>query len=272
MRSVRIPLTQGQFAIIDREDLEKVRKYKWHVQKISGKYYAAKGDINGTVRLHRFVMNASGKERVRFIRNAGLDCRKGNLLVRAIKELSRKPFKRKRLRVDIYGKIKTKYGVKVKVPLTKNLYAIVDQCDLPLIRRYTWRIQKHRDTHLAVTMVTTKVNGRTRKKLLMMHRLIAKPRNNQDVDHWNHDGLNNTRRNLRRCSKFENQQNRRKHKTSIYKGITQRGSRWEASIAFYKNKKYLGTFGTSELAARAYDEAAKRYHGEFACLNFPVNR
>lgn len=119
----------------------------------------------------------------------------------------------------------------------------------------------------------------------MLHRIILERKigrslkNNEFADHIDHNGLNNSRNNLRVASGSENVQNRMKTKkrtTSKFKGVfwhtrKNRRSRWEARINVIINGKrkriHLGEFDDEKEAAIAYNKSAIEYFGEFACLN-----
>ena len=75
----QIPLTQGQIALVDDEDYERVSKYKWKAgwrQNICSWYAVA----DGTLYLHRFIMDAKADEQIGFF-GSTLDCQKENLIV-----------------------------------------------------------------------------------------------------------------------------------------------------------------------------------------------
>lgn len=81
----RIPLTKGQYAIVDPEDYERLSKYKWQAKKDGRSFYAVrseprkKGRKRKSISMHRMVLPVPEGLYVDHINHNGLDNRKANL-------------------------------------------------------------------------------------------------------------------------------------------------------------------------------------------------
>lgn len=144
---------------------------------------------------------------------------------------------------------------------------LIDKEDLPLVKEYSWHVSKDSKS-INNYYARTKING----KYLALHRFIMNPEPNMAIDHINHNGLDCRKINLRICSNTHNIKNRLKPNmncSSIYKGVSniKNTDKWIAYITHEGNRIYLGYFACEIEAARAYNEAAKQYFGEFAYLN-----
>ena len=53
-----IPLTQGRFAIVDAEDYEWLKQYKWHTDKAQNTYYAVSQKNRKGFKMHRLITGA----------------------------------------------------------------------------------------------------------------------------------------------------------------------------------------------------------------------
>lgn len=88
------------------------------------------------------------------------------------------------------------------------------------------------------------------------------------IDHINQDKRDDRIENLRAATKSQNQANSsRSSGTSIYRGVCFFANKWMAQIRTKNKKIYLGLYANEEDAAREYNKAAIKYHGEFASLN-----
>lgn len=60
-------------------------------------------------------------------------------------------------------------------------------------------------------------------------------------------------------------------KKRVFRGVRLRDGGWHARISYENKERYLGTFGTEEEAARAYDKARRELFGDvnFTRFNFP---
>ncbi len=160
------------------------------------------------------------------------------------------------------------------ISLSKGYTALVDDKDYLRVSAFTWHCVEVKRSDGSVRQVYAR-RSLDKYNSQLLHRFIMEiddPKIN--VDHQDHDGLNCQRYNLRVATDTQNQGNRRKQKgaSSKYKGVYQstKDKVWIATLGLDSTSKsiHLGCF-TSELeAARAYDDAAKEYFGEFASTNF----
>ena len=118
--------------------------------------------------------------------------------------------------------------------------AIIDTNDIELVKPYKWHIKRSRNTSYCVSSV--------KGHKLFLHRLITGYNGDKDVDHIDHDGLNNRKVNLRVVEHKQNLLNQHNYNNGVYQV---RSGRFRASIAPDGKTVYLGTYDTFEEAKTA---------------------
>jgi hypothetical protein len=156
------------------------------------------------------------------------------------------------------------------IPLTRGQNAIVDVQDFEWLSKWNWfaHWSESSGTFYAERREAKESapSGKSPQMQVKMHRVILNCGPCEEADHRNHNGLDNRRENLRRCTKTQNSQNRRCYKSSKSRrrGVYPYGNRWQAAIQSNGVRKRLGIFDSIEDAAAAYREAAFLLHKQFA--------
>lgn len=110
--------------------------------------------------------------------------------------------------------------------------------------------------------VMTRVDG----ERIALHRIIINANNNEEVDHKNHNTLDNRKANLRTVTRSQNQMNRVKqaNNTSGYKGVSynERDNEWKTYITMNR-KPIFKTFKEKKDAIEWRSKMEEKVYGEF---------
>ena len=107
-----------------------------------------------------------------------------------------------------------------KIPLTKGLFALIDDDDYERVSKFKWCAAKsaHGNTFYAQSRVR---DGEGRSIPMSMHRFILGITDSDiHVDHQDGDGLNNQRYNIVAGTRSDNMLNTRRHRRDETIGVT----------------------------------------------------
>lgn len=102
-----------------------------------------------------------------------------------------------------------------------------------------------------------------RRTTVKLHRFITGAPSGMDVDHINHDRLDNRSVNLRVCTHAQNMMNHHGF-TGRLRGVRKVKNRWVVRLMVARVDHHVGSFKTEEEAIAARRAAEVRLRGEFA--------
>lgn len=156
-----------------------------------------------------------------------------------------------------------------KIKLTRGQSVMVDDEDYNRMNKWEWFAEKQHDRYYASRVFLI---GGLRIKVKMANLIMDVPKG-KICNYIDTNRLNLQKSNLRVCTQAQNLQNQQvqhKCKSSIFKGVSylKGRNRWQAYIKVNGKDVHLGTFKIEMNAALAYDDASRKYYGEFARPNF----
>ena len=149
--------------------------------------------------------------------------------------------------------------------LPTGRYFIFDAVDTDKVKQHRWTVAES-----GYVETTSYLKGESVR--LRLHRIIVDAPDEMVIDHINGNRWDNRRCNLRIATPMDNSHNHKLFITnsSGYTGVSyeKRRGKYAAYIHVDGRKKHLGYFNDPKTAAKAYDQAAVFYYGEFASPNF----
>lgn len=148
-------------------------------------------------------------------------------------------------------------------------HALVDDGDYAWLSGFGWHGYKGRkDRHYYARATLNFGPGET--ETVQLHRLVCGAGPGEAVTFLNGNRLDCRRSNLVLATREEIRAHSH-HASNVtgYRGVHRNYGAFCAQIGVDYATRYLGSYPTPELAALAFDRAARELHGELAKLNFP---
>ena len=153
-----------------------------------------------------------------------------------------------------------------RIPLTHGQLALVDDKWFDYLNQWNWQARWNKPTK---SYYASRTNGtKPNRGTITMHRVIMRTPNDLEVDHVNHDTLDNREYNLRNVTHAQNALNRnmRSDNKIGHKCISQHSTGFQVQVKSQGTMRFRKWFPTLDLAIKARDEAVKKYHGDFSYL------
>lgn len=154
------------------------------------------------------------------------------------------------------------------IELTKGYSTAVDDEDYDELNKTSWHALVNRT---GMVYAARRIRSDGKSVMQLMHRVLLNDPRGFQVDHEDHDTLNNQKKNLRKATWSQNQANSQKKTigSSQYKGVYWHKARnkWVAELTINRKKTYIGSFESESDAARAYNGLAIASFGLYAEIN-----
>jgi hypothetical protein len=146
-----------------------------------------------------------------------------------------------------------------KILLTRGKYTLVDDEDFEYLNQWKWHVN-----NTGYAMRSDHIAGEYKHKNILMHRLITNAPSGYQIDHINHNTLDNRKSNLRIVTLQQNHFNMKTRANSIsgYKGVTwfKQLSKWRVRIMVSRREVALGYYDSLEKAIEVRKNAERIYH------------
>lgn len=231
--------SNNEYFILDKADYEKLKDHYWSFSKTNKKFYT---HINREyISLSKFLLDIpkESKKQVLLKNKDYHDYRRSNLYT---------------------GNTYIDMGNYYIGKCFNDEEFLIDKEDFDRLSKFQWHVDGN-------GYVLTKIDGVSYKQ----HRMILNLTTSDDieVDHINHNQLDNRKNNLRLANRCQQCMNTRKQKdnTSGVKGVYKITgyNRWAAQINANGKRYYLGSYDSLEEAVAVRREAENQLHGEYKC-------